>query len=96
MSEEKKICFFVAPIGDEGTATRERSDDVRDYIVKPVVEACGYGEPIRADQIGRQGIISTQIIEHLLVDDMVVADLTDSNANVLYELAIRAGRLIVH
>jgi hypothetical protein len=35
------------------------------------------------------GIITSQIIERVVEDDLVVADLTGANANVFYELALR-------
>jgi hypothetical protein len=57
-------------------------------IVAPAAEACGY-DTIRADQIAKPGIITSQVIQHLLDDPLVVADLTGWNPNVFYELAIR-------
>ncbi|GAA4877071.1 hypothetical protein [Saccharopolyspora cebuensis] len=43
----------------------------------------------RADQLDQSGTITSQIIDGLLNSDLVIADLTDHNANVFYELAIR-------
>lgn len=75
-------------IGEEATATRKRSDQVFRYIIRPVVESLGY-VALRADQISKPGVITTQLLEHLVEDPLVVADLTDHNANVFYELAVR-------
>lgn len=44
---------------------------------------------VRADQIDTPGMITKQIIEYLLKARLVVADLSFSNANVFYELALR-------
>jgi hypothetical protein len=87
---KSKICFVIAPIGEVGSVDRERSDQVFRYIIKPAATACGY-EPLRADQITKPGIITSQVIEHLIEDPLVIADLTGPNANVFYELAIRHG-----
>jgi len=83
-----KTCFVIAPIGDVGTDIRIRSDKVLKHIVAPAVTECGY-EPLRADQISKPGIITAQVIQHILKDPLVIADLTGPNANVSYELAIR-------
>jgi hypothetical protein len=53
------------------------------------LEKCGYETPIRADHITQPGMITTQVFTRLWVDDLVVADLTGSNPNVFYELAVR-------
>lgn len=88
MRKKKKVCFVIAPIGKEKSEIRERSDKVFDYIIEPGVNECGY-EAIRADKISIPGIITSQIIQHLIKDPIVVADLTGHNPNVFYELAIR-------
>jgi hypothetical protein len=84
-----KVCFVIAPIDDEGTPIRERSDEILDYIIRPVAVACGYDRVMRADEISKPGMITTDIVQHLLEDDLVVADLTGRNPNVFYELAVR-------
>ena len=86
--DEKKNCFVIAPIGDEGTEIRKRSDQVLKHVISPPVTECGY-KPIRADKISEPGIITTQVIQHIAEDPMVVADMTGKNANVFYELALR-------
>ena len=47
---------------------------------------------IRADKIGKPGMISAQIIEHIARARLVVADLSFHNPNVFYELALRHAR----
>lgn len=86
--EDKKICFVISPIGEEGSETRERSDQVLKHIISSSVEQLGY-TVIRADKISEPGIITTQIIEHIVDAELVIADLTEKNPNVFYELAIR-------
>ena len=87
---ERKKCFVAAPIGMRGSDAFLRTEDVQDFIIGPAIEQCGYEmPPIRADQISEPGRITKQIIDHLINDALVVADLTDRNPNVFYELAIR-------
>lgn len=83
-----KTCFVIAPIGEEGSEPRKRSDLVFKHIIKPVTKRLGY-EPEMPHHVNEPGSISTQIIERLLSADLVVADLTDHNPNVMYELAVR-------
>ena len=44
---------------------------------------------VRADQIGRPGMIGKQVIEHILQSRLVIADLSFHNPNVFYELCLR-------
>jgi hypothetical protein len=85
---DEKACFVIAPIGEADSETRKRSDQVLKHIVRPAVLSCGYSA-IRADEIDKPGIITSQVIQHIVNDPLVVADLTDRNPNVFYELAIR-------
>ncbi|MCR6485308.1 hypothetical protein M8542_21000 [Amycolatopsis sp. OK19-0408] len=87
-SRSGKECFVVCPIGPAGSDIRKRSDQVYRHIISPVVEEFGYS-PQRGDLIEQSGQITTQLIDKLLNADLVVADLTDQNPNVFYELAIR-------
>lgn len=81
-------CFFIAPIGEEGTEIRNRSDGVMNYIVKPAASAVGL-TTVRADTIAKPGQITRQVIEHVVGAKAAVVDLTGANANVYYEMAVR-------
>ena len=84
----EKICFVISPIGEADSDTRKRADLVLKYVIRPAVEACGY-KAVRADEIDKPGMITSQVIQHVVSDPLVVADLTERNPNVFYELAIR-------
>jgi len=86
--EKQKLCFVIAPIGEEGSEIRRRSDQVLKHIITPAATECGY-KTIRADKISEPGMITSQVIQHLIDDALVIADLTGRNPNVFYELAIR-------
>ncbi len=81
-------CFYLCPIGKSDSAVRKRSNQIYQHIVKATLEPLGYSV-VRADHLEESGTITSQIIEGLLSSDLVVADLTDHNPNVFYELAIR-------
>jgi hypothetical protein len=52
------------------------------------LEKNGY-TAVRADQIAKVGLITSQIINSIIDSPLAIADLTGSNPNVFYELAIR-------
>lgn len=84
----EEICFYITPIGDDGTEQRKHSDLFLGSIVEPALESLNL-KVIRADQIGKPGTITKQIIEYLSKSKLVIADLSFNNPNVFYELAIR-------
>jgi len=64
---------------------------VWDYVIQPACQALGI-EPVRADMIAESGEITEQVCQHLRDDDLVIADVTGGNANVMYELGLRHTR----
>ena len=87
------LCFYITPIGEDGTETRKHSDLFLGSIVEPSLEQFSL-QVVRADAIDKPGVITRQIIEYLLKARLVIADLSFHNPNVFYELAIRhAARL---
>jgi hypothetical protein len=91
----ESTCFYITPIGSPDTEIRKHSNLFLESIVEPAIRTIGL-RVIRADQIDKPGMITRQIIEYILRARLVVADLSFSNANVFYELALRhAARLPV-
>lgn len=91
----ESTCFYITPIGEEESEERKHSNLFLENIVEPAIRTIGL-TVVRADQIDRPGLITRQIIEYILRSRLVVADLSFSNANVFYELALRhAARLPV-
>ena len=84
-------CFVISPIGEDGSQTRRQSDMVFEYIIKPALVAIGMdaGAIHRVDKSDKPTHITTEIIGNLVNYDLVIADLSDLNANVFYELGIR-------
>lgn len=84
----EKVCFVIAPIGEADSDIRKRSDQVLKHIVRPAASSCDY-KVLRADEIEKPGMITSQVIQHVVNEQLVIADLTGWNPNVFYELAIR-------
>lgn len=88
-------CFVIGPIGDKqapfGSEERlryERAIEIWDYVIEPACQALGI-QPVRADRIDESGEITEQVCQRLRDDDLVIADVTEGNPNVMYELGMR-------
>lgn len=84
----QKTCFVISPIGESGSEARRQIEGLIESVIDPLGVELGLKVEI-AHKIDETGSISKQIITRLISADLVIADLTNLNANVMYELAIR-------
>ena len=88
LDTHKKSCFIITPIGKEHDPIRRHIDGVIKAVIEPVLEENDY-EPIVPHYMTTPGSIDKQIIKQIYKSDLVIANLTDVNPNVMYELALR-------
>lgn len=88
ISDTEKLCFYITPIGEESSSERKHADMLLKHLVEPAFSKFGI-KVVRADKIGRSGLISQQIFEHIVSSKFCVADLSFGNPNAFYELGVR-------
>ncbi len=84
-----RICFVIMPFSATESCTEQEWTQVFDDVIRPAVEgenelgySCRRSTPTR-------GNLVRGILEDLQSAHVVIADLTDRNANVFYELGVR-------
>lgn len=89
--------FVISPIGAPGSDTHKRFMLSLDYIVKKALPVDRW-EVIRADMESAPDSITGRVIRRIVESDLIVADLSNQNPNVFYELAVAHGykRPVVH
>ena len=83
-SEEKGTVFVLMPF-------KKSLESVYRSLIKPAFEGAGF-QVLRADDISSQRNILQDIVNSIESADLIVADLTDSNQNVYYELGVAHAR----
>jgi hypothetical protein len=93
-----KSCFVIGPIGDKlepvGTPGKMRYEEAArmwENVFEPACDTFGL-TAVRADKISEPGEIPKQIFTYLKDADIVIADVSNGNANVMYELGLRHTR----
>jgi hypothetical protein len=84
----RKRCFVIMPFSKTSEVhTKEYWNNHFENLLKPLIESCGDLEASRSEAL-RQDIVR-QIVNDLVFCPIVVADLTDNNSNVYWELGVR-------
>lgn len=87
----EKSVFFVTPIGSSDSLERKNSDRLLKWIIEPVCSELDL-KVERADKLSSPGRITNQIAEKVVNSELVIADLTGLNPNVMYEVGVRHGK----
>ena len=87
-NNKTKNCFVITPIGGENEPIRRHIDGVYDAAIVPILDEFDYTPEI-PHRMSIPGSINKQIIKKIYDSDLVIANLTDINPNVMYELALR-------
>ncbi|MGH7450615.1 MAG: hypothetical protein ACRENG_04685, partial [bacterium] len=79
-AEKKKLCFVLMPFKDE-------LKEVYWQAIKPACDQASFLS-LRVDELKGTFNINRKIIEHIFKSDAIVADLTEWNPNVFYEMGV--------
>jgi hypothetical protein len=81
--------FIIMPFSEKGERPRHTGffDEVLNSLIKPACNAADFG--VQTARSHGSDLIHHTIIRQLVEADLVIADLTDHNPNVLFELGIR-------
>lgn len=85
-----KTVFVISPIGRAGSIEHKNAMNVLRFIVKKAFSEDAWSVH-RADNEVAPDSITNRVISRIYESDMIVADLTDHNPNVFYELAVAHG-----
>lgn len=83
----KDKCFIITPIGNDTDPIRRHIEGIIDAALRPALE--DKYDLVVAHRISEPGSITKQIITEIYSAKLVVANLTNRNPNVMYELALR-------
>ncbi len=90
-----RICYVIMPFGKDHDPVY--TEGIRPAVAKAAKLRGETWDCVRADDIRVPGSITKEIITSLHTSDLIVADLSGNNPNVLYELGVAhsAGRITV-
>ncbi len=86
--QQKKKCFVIMPMSKTKSCTAEEWTSIFEQMIKPAVTGSRLGFTCERSK-PRIGNLIRDILNELDRADVVIADLTDMNPNVFYELGVR-------
>ena len=84
----EKVCFVIMPFSKTKTCSESEWTKIFEDVFKPAVEESGLGYDCRRSAATRGNIVKDILLD-LQDSKVVLADLTDWNPNVFYELGVR-------
>ena len=96
--KQEKKCFIITPIGDSNSVIFRKAKGVIESVIRPVLQKNGFNDIKAAYEINISVMITTQIINRIIDDDLVIVNLTGNNPNVMYEMCLRhvVAKPIIH
>jgi len=85
--DQKHHCFIITPIGNDNDPIRRHIDGIIKAAIIPAFSP--KYEVVVAHKISEPGSITKQVITEIYCSRLVLANLTQKNPNVMYELAFR-------
>ncbi|MFT8753071.1 MAG: hypothetical protein ABF750_08135 [Oenococcus oeni] len=89
-SDKAKNVFIITPIGENDSKERIEAQGLIHAVIMPVLKEYNpnieISDPTDSVSVGS---ITSEIIKKIVNSDLVIANLTFLNPNVMYELAIR-------
>ena len=83
-----KTCFVIMPFSKTNSCSEYMWTNIYEKMIKPAVTGSKLGFTCERAKLGTGNIIK-DILNNMNTADIVVADLTDMNSNVFYELGVR-------
>lgn len=86
--KQRKKCFVIMPVSKTKSCTADEWTGIFAQMIKPAVTGSRFGFTCERSE-PRTGNLIRDILNELNSADVVIADLTDMNPNVFYELGVR-------
>lgn len=81
-----KTCFIITPIGDDSSAIRREIDGIIDEVITPMLDEKGVEARV-AHRMITSSLITSDVIREIYDATFCIANLTENNPNVMYELS---------
>lgn len=91
MASDRPVCFVIMPFNGKAAKGKFTSGAVYKLIQDATQKAFHTKVEMRVDKQHVQGIITQEILKKLKRADLVIADLSGNNSNVLFELGYRVA-----